>query len=515
MSVTSPRIFVVEDEAIIAADLCQRLQKMGFTVVGSASSGERALADVPAAHPDLVLMDIVIKGEINGIETARRLRQQRDVPVVYLTSHADTQTVRAAVGSDPFGYVLKPFNERELQAAIQIALYRHRTEAKLRKMERWMATTLASIGDGVIATDVHGRITLINDVARRLTGWLDDEAIGQPFDTIFRAIDGRTREPLAGLIERALIDGFNIGIDDHVLLQSKAGLEITVDDSVSPIRDEDGAVTGVVVVFRDGTDRKRAEDAIRTMNQRLETRVRQRTDELESANRVLAAFAVSVSHNLQAPLRTVSGFSQLLKERYAASLDAEGRRFLDIVQTQSRQMGGLIDDFLRLSQIRQRALNIGAIDTAALVRKVIAELAPQPTAQAGIEVGELPTMYGDEALLRQVWASLIGNALKFTAKRLVARIAISGEIVGDQVCYSVVDNGIGFDPDKVDELFGMFKRLQRKDEYEGNGVGLAIVAQVVERHGGFIRAEGRPGEGARFEMAFPRVPAILDPALAA
>jgi two-component system, cell cycle sensor histidine kinase and response regulator CckA len=498
------RILVVEPDGVIATDLEERLKKMGHTVTATAASGEQALDAAQRTQPDLVFMDIVLPGPLTGIETARRLRKARDVPVVYLTSDADAAAVKNATGTEPFGYILKPFDERELSAAIQFTLYRHRMGAKLRKVERWLATTLSSIGDAVIATDRHGCVSLINAVAQRLTGWAEEEAVGRPFDEVFRVIDGDTRKPILDLIDRALLDGFSIGMDENVLLQSRSGIELPVDDSIAPIRDEADQVTGVVIVFRDGTERRFAEQAVQALNQQLEHRVQERTAQLEAANRALAAFSGSVSHDLRAPLRTVSSYSNMLSERYANVLDVEGRRFLEIIQTKSAQMGRMIDDFMRLSRLRQAPLRVAPLDIDTMLREVVADLAQEHATAHRIVIDPLPGFEGDEGLIRQVWVNVLGNALKFTAKREHPHIKVTAEESDGMVHFHVADDGAGFDMTYAGGLFRPFHRLHSESDYEGNGIGLATVAGVIDRHGGRLRAEGKIDEGATFHFSVPK-----------
>jgi two-component system cell cycle sensor histidine kinase/response regulator CckA len=496
------RILVVEPEGIVAADLAQRLKKMGHAVSAAAGGGAQALDAARKTQPHLVFMDTMLEAAVTGVETARQLRKVRDVPVVYLTTDAEAATVQR--GSEPFGHVLKTFNDGELHAALEFALYRHRNDAKLLNVERWLSTTLSSIGDAVIATDRYGRITLINAVAQRLTGWTETEAVGRSFNEVFRVIDGDSRMPILDLIDRALLHGFSIGMGENVLLQARSGTELPIDDSIAPIRDEAKQVTGVVVVFRDGTERKLAEQASQVMNQQLEHRVQQRTAQLEAANRALEAFSGSVSHDLRAPLRAVSGYSTLLSERYAELLDAEGKRFLEIIQTKSEQMTRMIDDFMRLSRLRQAPLQVAPLEIDAMLREVVAELAEQTPAAKDIVVDPLPNFDGDEGLIRQVWVNLLGNALKFTSKREHPHIRISGEESGDMVDYHVADNGAGFDMAYAGRLFTPFQRLHLERDFEGHGIGLATVAGVVDRHGGRLHGEGKIGEGATFHFSVPK-----------
>lgn len=498
---SSARILVVEDEAIIAADLEERLIAFGYDVIAVVASGEQAIRGADELKPDLVLMDIFLRGKMTGIEAAEHIRQRDAVPIIYVTSHADAATVDRATTTEPFGYILKPFNERELDAAIKVALYRHRAEAKLRKMERWLSTTLQSIGDAVIAADKDGLVTFLNPVAERLTGWRQREALGQRFTTVFRAIDGGTRQPLEDLFVKALREGFSIGLEEHICLQAKSGAETPIDDSIAPIRDDAGQVHGVVLVFRDCTERKLAEAALKQLNERLEDRVKERTAMLETANRELAAFSYSVSHDLRAPVRAVHGFARLLTDQYATVLDGEGNRFLDIITRNALQLGEMIDGFLRLFRLREEPLRIETIDMTALVNDVAAGLCAQSAPEMPeIRIAPLPPAAVDLPLIRQVWVNLLSNALKFTRDRASPVIEVGAEEQSGETVYYVKDNGVGFDPASTNRLFGVFQRLHNRAEFDGHGIGLATVALIVKRHGGRIYAEGAPNAGATFRF---------------
>ncbi|HEX7221531.1 MAG TPA: MASE4 domain-containing protein [Burkholderiales bacterium] len=233
----------------------------------------------------------------------------------------------------------------------------------------------------------------------------------------------------------------------------------------------------------------------------LETTVRRRTEALQAANKELEGFSYSVSHDLRAPLRAVDGYARMLEEDYAGRLDEEGRRLLSVVRQASARMGQLIDDLLQFSRLGRQEPAKQPVDMAGLAREVAAELGNGGS--AAIEIGELPRATADRALMRQVWANLVGNALKYSGKRADARIEIGGERNGRENVYWVRDNGVGFDMRYVDKLFGVFQRLHRADEFEGTGVGLAIVQRVVGRHGGRVWAEGKPGDGACFHFALP------------
>src|SRR5947207_12624893 len=226
-----PSILITEDEIMVARDLEQRLHKFGYQVADIVDTGEEAVQKDAILHPDLVLMDIRLNGEMDGIAAAAQIRSAYKTPVVFVTAYADLGTLEQAGMSEPFGFLVKPFEEQALHAAIEMAFYRHRAENRLRDMERWLATTLRSIGDAVIATDETGHITYLNPVAERLTGWGLHESLGAPFTTIFRAIHAGNRQPNADPVQRTLREGLVIRLEGDTILLSKDGGEWPTDDS--------------------------------------------------------------------------------------------------------------------------------------------------------------------------------------------------------------------------------------------------------------------------------------------
>ncbi len=261
------KILIVEDESIVALHIENSLKTLGYTVSGIASSGEEAIEKAGNTHPDLVLMDIVLKGEIDGIGAAEHIRDHFDIPVVYLTAFGDENTLQRAKVTEPFGYILKPFKERELYIAIEIALYKHETESKLKRIERWLATTLKSIGDAVIATDTQGRINFMNPVAELLTGWKQEEAVGKNLTEVYNILDEETRKQTKDPVAKIMEEGIVIGMEHRTVLISRDGKEFPIDDSGAPIRNEKGGVSGAVFIFRDISERKRAEDELQKASQ--------------------------------------------------------------------------------------------------------------------------------------------------------------------------------------------------------------------------------------------------------
>lgn len=259
-------------------------------------------------------------------------------------------------------------------------------------------------------------------------------------------------------------------------------------------------------------DQRAAEDALRRSEQRyrelsgdLERRVRERTAQLEEANKEMEAFSYSVSHDLRAPLRAIDGFSRMIVEDHAAGLDPEGRRLLGVVSANARRMAQLIDDLLRLFRLRRSEVSFASVDMTALARTAFEEVVPDPETRARIDLRmeDLPRAEGDPALLRQVWVNLLSNAVKFSAIREKPVIEIEGRVEDRGAVYSVKDDGAGFDMAYAGALFGPFQRLHRPSEFEGTGVGLALVKRIVLRHGGQVWAEGATGRGASFSFSLP------------
>lgn len=261
---------------------------------------------------------------------------------------------------------------------------------------------------------------------------------------------------------------------------------------------------GDLLLVQDLADRAALAIDTARLVESLERRVAERTHELETSNRELEAFAFSVSHDLRSPLRAIDGYSQVLEEDHASSLDPEAQRTLGVIRKNTQRMSRLIEELLKLSRLGARALEpIAEIDMRAMIEGVFAQLQETEDRPLQLELGSLPPAIGNFELIRQVWVNLLGNAVKYSRKKPRIVVEVQGERTSGEAQFTVTDHGAGFDPTYRDKLFGVFQRLHADTDFEGTGVGLALVYRIITRHGGRVWAEGRPGNGATFGFTLP------------
>ena len=257
---SNAKIFIVEDEAIVAESLCDQLEKLGYIVTGNAPSGEEALRKIKKELPDLVLMDIMLEGEMDGVEVAQQIREFYGIPVIFLTAYSDPETLGRAKLTEPFGYLIKPYKERELLTTLEITLYKHRMEKRIREHERWLNTLLRSISDGVITVGNDGLITSMSPVAEMLTGLIESEQIKEDLLGILQIEESGDYQIIPDLIDQAL-GGETVSclIDNEPILVNADGKRIVIDFSAAPILNEQDEIIGAVLTMRDISARKKAE----------------------------------------------------------------------------------------------------------------------------------------------------------------------------------------------------------------------------------------------------------------
>lgn len=393
-----------------------------------------------------------------------------------------------------------PFLNAEGKPRQYVAIRTDITERKMaREAQERLAAIVNSSDDAIIGKTLEGVITDWNPGAEKLLGYTAAEAIGRPITLIFPP--ERMAEE-AGILRQ--ISGGGSVKHYQTVRVCKDGRRVNVSVTVSPILNQQGQVIGASKILRDITEQKRAEEEISRLNAELEARVARRTAELEAANKELEAFSYSVSHDLRAPLRAINGFAGIVLEDFSSQLPEEGRQYLERVRKGGQRMGELIDDLLAFARLSRQTLEHQSVETNRLVREALEELNPRTQGRAiELRVGELPGCRGDRSLLKQVWVNLLSNALKYSRVRSPAVVEVGAERAGNETVYFVRDNGVGFDMQYATKLFGVFQRLHRAEDFEGTGVGLAIVQRVIHRHGGRVWAHSQPDHGATFYFTIP------------
>lgn len=451
-----PRILIVEDSLTQAERLKFILESHAYTVA-AARNGQEALAALAADPPELVISDIVMP-EMDGYAFCHRIKHDeryKNIPVILLTSLNDPIDVIKGLECGADNFIFKPYDEDYLLARVVYMLAnRHLRERDTTQM-------------GVEIVFAGRKFFITSDRLQILNLLL----------STYEAAVQRNRE----------------------LASARDELQQLNDVLEARVRERTAALEAEVA------ERRRSEEEVRRLNAELEQRVQERTARLEAANRELEAFSYSVSHDLRAPLRHISGFVNLLADSAGEALPDQSRRYLDTIARSAHKMGQLIDDLLRFSRMSRAELHVQPVELTTLVQEAVESLEPEYDGRNVVwRCDPLPAVHGDRALLHQVFVNLLSNALKFSRERDPAEIAVGTEAgaPGEVVVY-VRDNGVGFDMAYAGKLFGVFQRLHREEEFEGTGIGLANVQRIVARHGGRVWAEGRPGDGATFYLSLP------------
>lgn len=353
--------------------------------------------------------------------------------------------------------------------------------------------------DAIYVRDMNDVITYWNRGAEERYGWSREEAVGKVSHRLTQTIFPTSLEEIAeDLLHTGRWEG-------ELVHKKRDGTQVVVASRWSLQRDEDGNPAAILETNNDITERKKAEEEIRKLNEELEQRVVDRTKELEAANKELESFAYSISHDLRAPLRHVVGYAELLQKSASSTLNEKSVRYMMLILESAQRMGNLIDDLLAFSRVGRVEMQKRMINTEQLVQEVVSETKEDTEGRNVVwRIGSLPNMYGDRSMLRLVFENLISNAVKFTRTRAKAEIEI-GSIDGEEdgmVLY-IKDNGVGFDMKYANKLFDVFQRLHTSEEFEGTGIGLANVQRIIERHGGRVWAESQLDRGTTFYFYIP------------
>jgi PAS domain S-box-containing protein len=384
---------------------------------------------------------------------------------------------------------------------------RRRARAEAERAHTRLEAILDTIAEAVLLVRPDGTIAFANHASREILGREPGELLGRGFRELpWRPIrpDGSDERDSETRVADLLLT--SRPVHDIALRVERDGEDAYLAANAAPLQGPEEEAVGVVVSFRDETERVEAGRALRRLNAELERRVEERTAELSAANEELEAFAYSVSHDLRAPLRALDGFSRALAEDYEDRLEGEALDFLRRIRANAQRMARLIDDILQLSRVARKEVVRAPVDVAGVVREVVEVLRqgePNRRVELVVEPDRLP-VDGDPKLVRVAVQNLVENAWKFTEPQPEARIEVRSRTEEGRRWVEIRDNGVGFEMEYADKLFKAFHRLHRDSEFDGTGIGLATVHRIVRRHGGEVRAEGAVGEGATVAFTLER-----------
>lgn len=370
------------------------------------------------------------------------------------------------------------------------------TEVKqVEKIRNYLATVVKQSNDAIYIHDPEGKIISWNEGAEKIYGYSEYEALKMKiWNIIPDYMENEMTNILGNILKGEKINALG------TKRVTKHGKLIDVLFSAAAITDTGNDLKSIAITEKDITEQKLADEQIRTLNADLQTNVLQ----LEETNKELESFSYSVSHDLRAPLRALSGYSKMIQEDYVSILDDEARRLLGSIQANAQKMGILIDDLLAFSRLGRKEVQRSQVDMEKMVETVLLEISKSMEHTASVKINPLLPAEGDHALLHQVWVNLIGNAIKYSVKKESPEIEIGSTSSATEITYYIRDNGSGFDMKYADKLFGVFQRLHNPHEFEGTGVGLAIVHRIIAKHGGRIWADAKKNEGAIFYFTIPK-----------
>jgi len=509
------KILVVEDEIFIARDIQENLEEMGYVVTSIVPSGEQAIQKIEEERPDIVLMDIVLQGEMDGIETAGIIHSKFDIPVIYLTAHGEEVIFERAKKTEPFGYIIKPFKNEELQKVIEIGLYRHgaeeerrkliqklkneiaertRVEEALKKSEEKYRKLIETAQDAIISTDEKGIINVWNQSAEKIFGYSKNEIIEQPVTTLIpERYKNKRKEGLAQFLKTG--ESNILGKTVELTGKTKEGNEIPIETSLS---------------FRKtGKERYIFTAFIRdiTFQKKVERKLVENAKELKTINKDLENFVYIVSHDLKEPLFTIEGYTARLSKMYKDALDEKGNLFIERIRINIEKMSQKIKEIMEVLKVGRVTYDFRAHDSGDITTEVIHSLEGRiKRNKVNVLIHDkLPTIVCDENRMKDILSNLIINAIKFMGEDEQRQISIGCDKNGnDYYKFYVEDTGIGIQKKYQEQIFTIFRRL-KEIEAEGTGVGLSIVKKIVEQHKGSIWIESpvKDGKGTRFCFTIP------------
>lgn len=496
------KVLIVEDEGILALNVQKLLIKLGYDAGAIATSGEEAIEKAESFRPDIVLMDIHLHGKIDGIEAAERIRKTLDIPIVYTTAYSDEETTERAKLTEPSAYLLKPYDAKDLQVAIEVGFYKHQMEKKRREREKWVSTVLQSIGDAVVTTDRDGKVTYMNTQAENVLGWKMEEAIGQSISSLFSLVPANEKTPIFLSISQPLHKLLPYDSEHPVFLKTQEGREIPVECEMNPLEDESGAWVGEVYVIRDMSMRQKIEEEKKAIESQLI-----QAQKLEAIGR----FARGVVHDINNFLAVIEGHAELqMRENYNAGLDAEHIEAILYVLEKAHQFTENLLLFCRNKELQIQDLEVNRIlkGLENILRSIL-----NGGNQLVYDLAETPIFIeADQIQFEQAIINLVLNARDAMPKGGTISIqtkpielkenALKGhpEVRPGWFCHiAVSDTGPGMTPDVKEKLFQPFVTTKQG----GNGLGLAVVYGIVQSFHGFVEVETEPGRGTTFHLYLP------------
>lgn len=494
---THARILVVEDEVIVARTIASQLNQLGYIVTGTASSGKAAIAKASETKPEIVLMDIVLKGDMDGIAAAGYIRECLDIPIIYLTAYGDNHTLERAKLTQPFGYIVKPFTIKDLQLAIEIALLKHKLECDLRENRDQLATILNSMSDAVIATDDQGIVTFMNPASELLTGWQSEEALGSEVSKIFHLVDEVTDSPIENPVSRVLREHQVVYLNNFTSLVAKDGKRVPVGDSASPLIRKPNQISGVVLVFWDISERIQAE---------LLQKALEKEQEL---NQLKSLFISTVSHEFRNPLTVIQTAVELIEIQGTNLTEAKKTTYLKRIQAAVQSMKHLMEDvlFMGRSEAGKLVCNPTPLNLAIFCRELIEEFLAVGSSNSHSIIftcfSEQTEAVMDERLLHYMLINLLSNAVKYSPHGSTIHFELNCNPLEGIATFHIKDQGIGIPEADKDRLFESFYRASNVISIQGNGLGLVIVKKCVEAHGGEITFTSQVNIGTTFTIRLP------------
>lgn len=494
------RLLIVEDERIVAMDLRQRLERFGYEVVDIAASGKKAVELVEEHHPDMVLMDIRIQGDMDGIQTAGMLRDRFDMPHIYITAHRDDETIGRAKHTEPFGYLLKPFNDREIQTTIEMAVHKHEMSLKLKQSERKFRSLIQNSNDVIALLDHNGVFQFASPSVGRIFGYTPDKLEGEEISTFLNDESITLYTNITEIfVDLPDIDPKTIEIQFRHADKGYVYLEAVV----STFRVE-GMPEGIVLNARDISERKRTEMEL--------VQARNKAQEM---NRLKSSFLSNISHEIRTPLTGILGFASILESELE---DEDQRSMVETISRSGMRLLDTMDAVLDLALIE--ATRIEKVEETVVLSeevgqsvRMVATLAVEKSLRIKVVVKNEPeSIYLDKRLLGQILNNVIGNAIKFTDKGAVTiTLDIINEVsekTGDRgkwVTIEVKDTGIGINEKFLPMIFDEFKQESTGNtrKYEGAGIGLHIAKRFLDILDARVTVQSKVGVGTSFLMLFP------------